>query len=262
MRSLLKDRIPVDESSEDSSGSEIEDSAESEIKTDLKERLSAIPEAQSSTSGSTRHFDLPSPSFPLPRPPPPFPNTTDTGYLSTHAAAESSSNMTVEDDVVERGLVTLEYAETLVAFFLAELMEFSPLIFLPSNTTASGMRRSKPVLFLSVIAAAAMSVDNHLAAILNRELLRVYADRFFINGDKSLELIQAVLLMVIFYYPPDSPLKLQCYQYTHIAATMALEIGLSSRKISRSGSNKPGIYDENMAQQARALLGCYHLASA
>jgi hypothetical protein len=117
-----------------------------------------------------------------------------------------------------------------------------------------------------VIAAASISVDAVLASVLNREMIRLYAEQFFIEGEKSLELVQALLVMIVFYYPPGSPLKLQFYQYTHIASTMALEIGLAtkrrvSKKKSDRKSSKHEPHDEHLAEQARAVLGCYHLSS-
>jgi hypothetical protein len=173
--------------------------------------------------------------------------------------------MPIGDDIIDRGVIPLEYANELVAFFIRDLMAFAPVVVLPPETTASHLRHSKPVLFLSIIAAAAIAVDATVAAVLNRELVRLYAERFFIQGEKSLELVQALVLMTVFYYPPDSPMKLQHFQYTHIAATMALEIGLASkRRVSPKASGKKdkrNAYDEQMAEQARAILECYHLAS-
>jgi hypothetical protein len=170
------------------------------------------------------------------------------------------------DDVVDRGIISLEDAGQLVSFYKHELAPFFPLVILPSNTTATALRHSKPILFLSVISAAAIAIDANLAAVLNREMVRLYAERFFIDGEKSLELVQALLLMIVFYYPPDSPLKLQFYQYTHIASTMALEIGLASKRRvpnKKSGDRKSRYepYDELLAEQARAVLGCYNLGS-
>ena len=260
MRSLLKDRIRGQDSSPESAGSDREDSYE--------------PEFSSNQLLSTISEEPPSSLSPI-YPPLSGPSALDHGAsLSAPSltplptSASYSPDMSSNDDVVDRRVISLELADELVAIFIHELTEFCPAVVLPPETTASDLRRSKPVLFLSVIAAASMSVDASVAAILNRELVRLYAERFFIQGEKSLELVQALILMVAFYHPPDSPLKLQHYQYIHIAATMALEIGLASKRrvSSRSGSrgreSEHGVlYDEHMAEQARAILWCYHLAS-
>ncbi|PYH43295.1 C6 zinc finger domain protein [Aspergillus saccharolyticus JOP 1030-1] len=265
MRSLLKDRLRVDESSAESAGSEREDSREPELAVEPHEVISTIPEDPSSSADSVRKMDF-SPSFPSTSP---YPNTYDSGPANAPIAnatpAPYSFDAFPREDVIDRGVLSLEYANELVAFYVTELTAFAPIVVLPPHTTATQLRQSAPVLFLSVIAAASVSLDAQLAAVLNQEIIRVYAERFFINGDKSLELVQALLIMIVFYHPPDSPLKLQFYQYTHIAATMALEIGLASKrrvnKTNDRGVSKRTTYDEQMAEQARTILYCYHLTS-
>ncbi|KAF5860277.1 hypothetical protein ETB97_001755 [Aspergillus alliaceus] len=254
MRSLLKDRFRIDEeSSLDSSGSEFDDSGELEFGAEPQENLSTVPDAPSSTSGSIRHMDL-SPSAAACSS---YPNTLNSGSGAFVSATPIPPGYSLEPpsgggDIIDRGLISLEFANELVAFYITELTAFAPMVLLPPDTTASQLRRSKPTLFLSVIAAAAIAIDDGLAVILNRELVRLYAERFFINGDKSFELVQTLLLMIVFYYPPESPLKLQNYQYTHIAATMALEIGLATkRKVPNSASRKANKRTSNVAMKTR-----------
>ncbi|RHZ59422.1 uncharacterized protein CDV56_108699 [Aspergillus thermomutatus] len=264
MRSLLKDRFRADDSDAESVDSENDESPEHDSGIESKENLSSIPEAPSSVSTSTRHTDQSS-GVPLSS----YPNVVDSSSVSapsfTPGFSGYSPEMPLGDDIIDRGVIPLEYANELVAFFIRDLIAFAPVIVLPPETTASHLRHSRPVLFLSIIAAAAIAVDASVAAVLNQELVRLYAERFFIHGDKSLELVQALVLMTVFYYPPNSPMKLQHFQYTHIAATMALEIGLASkRRVSPKASGKKdkrNAYDEQMAEQARAILECYHLAS-
>ncbi|KAJ9312369.1 hypothetical protein DTO271D3_7385 [Paecilomyces variotii] len=213
------------------------------------------------------------------------PRTTDYSPVSTHppgsasgasigalslpnAQSSHSSDLTANEDVVDRGIIAMETASELLYLFIKDLAPLFPVVVLPTDTNVSQLRRSKPVLFLSVLAAAAIAVDAKLAEILNREIVRLYAERFFVEAEKSFELVQSLLIMIVFSYPPNSPLKIQIYQYTHIAATMALEIGLASKKrvpkkptSGRTGRDLHDIFDEHMAEQARAILGCYHLCS-
>lgn len=265
MRSLLKDRIRED--SEPESPAESEVSREGSGEMDFPDNLESVPDAPASSTHSVRFMDY-SPEFmnashpgmqgsaPLSAPP---------SFSGFQASVSPEFNKVPADDVVDRGIISLEDADQLVAFFIHDLAPFFPLVILPANTTAAQLRQAKPTLFLSVLAAASISVDAGLASVLNREMVRLYAERFFIEGEKSLELVQALLLMIVFYFPPSSPLKLQFYQYTHIASTMALEIGLatkrrvSKRKSDRRNRHEP--HDEHLAEQARAVLGCYHLGS-
>ncbi|KAI2683614.1 hypothetical protein LCP963914a_6015 [Penicillium roqueforti] len=240
MRSLLKNRIPEEEepdSSDDSDGDDVQDES---ADTDAKEHSRIAGQFDSLVRGSPPIFtDMP----------------------ARHESLQE--RLPPADDVIDRGILSLEDAEQLVAYFIHELAFFFPLVVLPSNTTAAQLRQTKPVLFLSVIAATSISVDAGLATVLNREMVRLYSERFFIEGEKSLELVQALLLMIIHYFPPASPLKLQIYQYTHIASTMALEIGLANkRRVSKKSDRKSSKHDELLAEQARTVLGCYHLGSS
>lgn len=239
MRSLLKNRIPEEEEEPEESDDEHE-----------HEDGKSSGRDYSTNSDDPRQMDY-------------SPELLTHGVMAPNFAfpAPPEEERQPVQDVIDRGILSLEHAEQLVAYYIHELASFFPLVVLPHTTTAAGLRAAKPVLFLSVIAATAISVDAGLAAVLNREMIRLYAERFFIEGDKSLELVQALLLMIIFYYPPASPLRLQFYQYTHIASTMALEIGLANKRRVKSNSRTRAAHDETLAEQARAVIGCYHLGS-
>lgn len=263
MRSLLKDRIKEESDPESDASDDSQDMDQGEFgELEYQGSSSAIPE---SSSDSARLMDY-------------SPDYSDGSYPSLHGSAVYPAQPTfsglhtnfmtepnkVTEDVIDRGIITLDDAEQLVAFFIHEQSNTFPMVMFSPNTTAAHLRHTKPVLFLSVITAAAISLDSGLAAVLNREMIHLYADRFFIEGEKSLEMVQALVLMIIYYLPPRSPLRLQFYQYTHIASTMALEIGLATKqRVSKKQSDRKhsGTYDEQLAEQARAVLGCYHLGS-
>lgn len=263
MRSLLKGRIREDSEPESSEGSD--DSRDESGEREFQENVGTISEDSTTTSKSARYVDH-SPDFintSHPRMHGSGPFSAPPTFSGLHANFSSNPMRPAIDDVIDRGIITLEDAEQLVDFFIHNLSYFFPLVVFPLSTTAAQLRQTKPVLFLSVITATAISVDAGLAGVLNREMVRLYAERFFVEGEKSLELVQAMLLMIIFYHPPESALKLQSYQYTHIASTMALEIGLATnhRVPNPKSDRKNESQDEHLAEQARALLGCYHLSS-
>ena len=180
----------------------------------------------------------------------------------------SFPDMNCDADVIDRGVISLNTAEDLVSLFINDLLVYFPFLVFPADITARHLRTTKPVLFLAILASTSIAVDVSLANTLNREMLVMYAQRFFFAAEKSLEMVQALLLMNVYYLPPEKPSQIQAYQYAHIAATMALEIGIASRKrIPRKsvpGQGKPKSatkFDEQMAEQARTILACYHLAS-
>jgi hypothetical protein len=96
--------------------------------------------------------------------------------------------------------------------------------------------------------------------------MSIYAERIICNGEKTLELIQALQISSLWYYPPEHFEELKFYQLIHIAAVMAIDIGLGKR----SKSKGPGIWrdtpwrrtpypDPVSIEARRAWLGCYFL---
>ncbi|PYH93230.1 hypothetical protein BO71DRAFT_381952 [Aspergillus ellipticus CBS 707.79] len=168
-------------------------------------------------------------------------------------------------DVVDRGLISIDMAQRLLSVFINDLTQFYPVVVLERGTNMEVLRRTSPLLFLSILAASSLTLDTPDATVLNEELLKLYAERFFLRQEKSVELIQSILLMLIFYFPPKSRLQGQYYQYTHIATTMALELGIAAgqagQKNHRCHNDEGDLPPSAHSAQARAILGCYHFAS-
>lgn len=181
-------------------------------------------------------------------------------------------------DVIDQGILSMDMAEKLYNRYLNELMPQSPV--LPLSCTAMELRKEKPVLFLAVLAAGAGSADPALNLRLNQEIQQLYAKRVSIQGRKSLELVQALCVSVIWTYPPEKMEELKFHQQIQMAATMAMDIGLGKRpkplpdtisylpgdvdsadikKEERHPviSAKPPRIDSSTLESRRALLACY-----
>ena len=132
-------------------------------------------------------------------------------------------------DVIDRGLLSLASATQLFDTYVNHLVPHYPLVVFPEGYTAQELRHSRPTLFLAVIAAASGKSDPELSTLLNTEVLQAYATRMFINSEKSLELVQALTITSVWYSPPNDFRTLKFYEYIHMAATMALDIGLGTK---------------------------------
>lgn len=138
----------------------------------------------------------------------------------------------------------------------------------PPGTTAAEVRSSKPTLFLAVIAAASGSSDPSLFRALNVELLKEFANKIMISNMKDLELVQAMLIMAAWYFPPDQFEDLKHYQYIHMAATMAMDIGLGeltgTSTTTSPAHGSPQSLSEATAddiERFRTILACYLLCA-
>ncbi len=105
------------------------------------------------------------------------------------------------------------------------------MVVFPSNYTIESLRAEKPRLFLAVMAAAPSKSQPEHSIVLNKSVLQSYATRIFMNSKKSLELVQSMIVIAVWYSPPDgfSQGQHKYYEYIHMAATMALDLGLGTK---------------------------------
>ncbi len=166
----------------------------------------------------------------------------------------SSSNLQSTSMVARRGedfgLISRKTSNLLFGSYNNDLVQYYPAVIFPKNVDPDEIRKSKPVLFQAVVTAAACQLDPVLFGELFKQMTKVYAERIFINGEKSLELIQSLTLTSVWYCPPDEscgPSNLHFYQYIHMAATMALDLGIGL------------VVDKSMVtlDECRSLLACY-----
>lgn len=181
----------------------------------------------------------------------------------------STSTFAMNSDVIDRGMVSMEVATQLFRTYMSDLYQHYPAVPIPQDTSPEEVRRTQPTLFLAVIAAAAAKTDPHLYSTLNSEVLSAYAHRTVIHSEKSLELVKAMIISVVWYYPPGRFSQLKFYEYIHMAATMAMDIGIGTNpnaSRSRRGLdfNKPSPnpasslpVDEDEMERRRAFLVCF-----
>ncbi|MCJ1286487.1 hypothetical protein MMC26_005833 [Xylographa opegraphella] len=175
-------------------------------------------------------------------------------------------------DVIDQGVMTMDAARKALDHFVMNMMPQFPMVVVEASSDAAQMRRNKPVLFLSILNAASGILPLNCQRKINAELQRVFANQALVVGEKSLELIQALQIAMLWYYPPERYEELKYYQLIHVACVMAIEIGLNRRgramKITgviearRGPSLQPKQHpDSSLIECRRAWLGCYFLAA-
>lgn len=142
-------------------------------------------------------------------------------------------------DIIDRGLLTMSKAVELFQRYVEQMAQHMPAVVFPPGTTAADVRKTKPVLFLSIMAASTTEMAEVQRAIV-KELMQVLAERVFIQGEKSVELVQALQLAVIWYWPPEHFEELKFYQLVHTAAVMAIDLGLGKRRHGHGAGGGPG----------------------
>ncbi|OAL35358.1 hypothetical protein AYO20_05409 [Fonsecaea nubica] len=171
-------------------------------------------------------------------------------------------------DPIERGLIDITTARKCFDRYMAEMCEHLPIVVFPHGTHADEIRKNRPILFLAVLAVASGTVRPDLQPGLILEITRVLADKVIIRGEKSLELVQTIQVTTCFYQPPEKYEELNFNQLIHIAAVMALDLGMGKRSRRGGGSiwrpyheNKRPLSDPNSVEVRRCWLGCYYMCS-
>nr|KAK5451168.1 hypothetical protein LTR18_001185 [Exophiala xenobiotica] len=203
------------------------------------------------------------------------PSFKSTGSASHYQPVVSENTRTRNDsddlpplDLVDRGIFDLNTARKCFERYMAEMCEHLPLVVFPPGTNADDVRKNKPVLFLAISAVASSTIRPDLQPRLISEITRALADRVIFRGEKSLELVQAIQVTTCFYQPPEKYEELNFNQLIHIAAVMAMDLGMGKRS-KRGGpnmwrpynENKRPLSDPNSAETRRCWLGCYYMCS-
>ena len=174
-------------------------------------------------------------------------------------------------DVVDRGQISVNVAEQLFLYYVDKMAPHFPAVIFPAGTSASSIRREKPTLFLAILAAAAGPLFPELQSDLTKEIMDIFANRIIVRGEKSLEIVQAIVISTLWYYPPEHFEELKFYQLVHIGAVMAIDIGMGkasrpqpSRTDPATGylygnRTKPPLPDSGSVEARRVWLACYFL---
>ena len=171
-------------------------------------------------------------------------------------------------DAIERRLIDLKSAHRCFDRYVAEMCDQLPLVVFTPGTKMEDVRKHKPMLFLAILVVSSGTIRPDIQQVLADECTKLLADRIVHRGEKSLQLVQTVQVMTIFYMPPERYEELNFNQLIHIAAVMALDIGMGKR--SRVGAfamwreymdKKQPLPDSSAAETRRCWLGCYYMCA-
>ena len=173
-------------------------------------------------------------------------------------------------DVVDRKILDATTAANIFYHYINEMAPHMPTVVFPLNTQPGEIRRTKPTLFLAILSIASGQDHPELQRILTKDVMRIYGERIVSKGEKSLELIQALQISTIWYWPEDDK-DAKYYQLIHMAAVMAIDLGLA-RKAKVTKERYHGVWrDETRTksilptpdtiESRRAWLSCFLLCA-
>ncbi|KAI9753349.1 MAG: hypothetical protein M4579_005207 [Chaenotheca gracillima] len=159
-------------------------------------------------------------------------NPTSQAYgASGWSSAVEATVPPQKKDIVDRGLASMDMARQLVEQYKIEMYPHHPIVYISPTCTADQLRRTKPMLFLAILAGAAGKDYPEIAIKLDQAVLEEYANRTVLNSEKSLELVQSLLVSGTWYQPPGHLNQFKYYEYNHMAAMMVADIGIGTRPL-------------------------------
>jgi hypothetical protein len=161
------------------------------------------------------------------------------------------------NDPIDRGLMDMATATAMFDHYVSKMLPHFPCIAFPSYVKAEDVRAARPTLFLAVITAASSAIKPQLQSDLLVETSRLLAQKILFAGEKTLELVQAVLVYTAYYTRSKYAKDLAFNQFIHSAVVMCLDLGMG-RKYPQH-LNKGGAEE---AEVRRTWLACYYFASS
>lgn len=173
-------------------------------------------------------------------------------------------------DVIDKGIVDVKSANAAFERYVNRMAPEMPFVMLSPGTTMGDVRREKPALFLAIIAVAIGPFKKDAQMTLLTEAYQTIADRVVVKGEKSLELVQALMVCSIWYMPPDNLDELKFYQLVHLAVILCMDIGLNRRSVmglkpfvklrEHLTKNSMKDLDPKGLEARRTWLGCYFMS--
>ncbi|KAM3424887.1 hypothetical protein BST61_g6863 [Cercospora zeina] len=161
--------------------------------------------------------------------------------------------------------------------YVEKLAPHMPAVVFPLGTQAEQVSREKPLLYAAILSAASYGVLHpSFTDELGHEAIKEIANIVVVNGGKSIELIQAVQVLALWYKPPEHSQATNFYQIIHMAAIMCIELGLCRRPSMMKSRRGPGgplpeytpgpppnhaVLTDSL-EARRAYLGCYYLCAS
>ncbi|KIW26095.1 uncharacterized protein PV07_09222 [Cladophialophora immunda] len=202
----------------------------------------------------------------------PYSPLTQTAYtMPVNLPPFQFSNIVFDgfQDAVSKGFVSFEQAEASLQMFQGEARNF-PFVVIDPTVGLDLFRRKRPFLLLSILTFAAQW-NLALQAKLEAELKESLSRRLIVEGEKSLDLLQGLLVYLNWYHFQFDPARQVLYQLVQMANSLALDLGLDNPVRQELLVNPASLVPElrtkyllalEEVEGRRALLGCYYLSSS
>jgi hypothetical protein len=220
---------------------------------------SRVTRADSSTTSHVETASIPSGG-------PPFGTSYHQGVIATPPATWTTSG-SPEDYNAALTEPSLEEAEKYLHEFKNRFLKFFPFIFIPSSTSAEQLRQTRPLVWHNIVCLCSKSCSYQLAFA--QEFRAIIGREAFVNGTRSLDFLQAVLMFSKWDRHHCMPKPIMA-NLNHLAISLSYDLGLHKPPVKQSvyvppveerWCPKPVIPGIRSLEERRVLLACYYSSS-
>ncbi|OQV00916.1 Fungal specific transcription factor domain-containing protein [Cladophialophora immunda] len=185
-----------------------------------------------------------------------------TGTSASKVQTLAKPDNTLIAEALSRGLFTWETACKAFERYKNEMCRYFPFVVFASGSDAAAVKQQQPLLFFAVITVSLASMQTTVDAELCDMLIKDLALRVVYTGERSLELVQTLIVHILFYGRAKNMRDLNFNQMVHIASTMALDIGLGRRPHKSTLTQRTDPHQLESLAGRRAWLGCYYMGTS
>ncbi|KAI9703102.1 MAG: hypothetical protein M1820_005974 [Bogoriella megaspora] len=145
------------------------------------------------------------------------------------------------------------------------LFYYFPFLPLPTGWSVKSMRKDHSFFLLGIVSAMTMH-DVEINAQVHAQFLRVLAERVVVRGEKTLDIVQGILVQLAWYPIHLNPFGRQIFQIVQMASAITVELGLDetikpAESVPKSIAYNTNDMDASSLSVRRTQAACYHLSS-
>ncbi|CAG8948861.1 hypothetical protein HYFRA_00001984 [Hymenoscyphus fraxineus] len=173
------------------------------------------------------------------------------------------------DDCISKGMISFESAEDSLKYFKTKSHTFPFVLYPDESMGLDWMRRERPFLLLAILTSA-QGRNRRVQEVLEGELKAELGRRVIMVGEKSLDLLQGLLVYLAWYHMYIHPENDQMYQFCQMAAGMAVDLDINHpdgdhnpldmmAPLKSPKRPKPSSID---LEERRTFLGTYYMTAS
>ncbi|KAK8102785.1 hypothetical protein PG984_015931, partial [Apiospora sp. TS-2023a] len=152
----------------------------------------------------------------------------------------------------------LDSAQKLLNGF-GDMLAFCPLVVLPDGADVKSMASQSPFLLLAVLAATSCSSSLQGFNLYDDEFRKVLGLKFVTSGERSLELLQGLLVYNAWYPFHLRPNDRRNFQYLRMVVDIVHDLGLDD-EATFANRMESGVGSEDLGR-LRTFISCFYLTS-